>query len=62
MRHDLRTAQRPLAGLAVSAASPRVMYLDAHPHVGPVPNARKIKALDAYFAWLRKEAKKNQAN
>ena len=53
---------RPLAGLAVSAASPRVMHLDAHSHAGPVPNLKKLKVLDAYFAWLREEAKKRQAN
>ncbi len=47
---------------AFSASSQRVMYLDAHPHAGPVPNLKKLKVLDAYFAWLRKEAKKKRAN
>ncbi len=47
---------------AFSASSQRVMYLDTHPHVGPVPNLGKLKALDAYFAWLRDEAEKKQAN
>ncbi len=47
---------------AFSSSSQRVMYLDAHPHAGPVPNLKKLKALDAYFAWLREEAKKKQAN
>ncbi len=47
---------------AFSASSQHVIYLDAHPHVGPVPNLGKLKALDAYFAWLRKEAKKKRAN
>ncbi len=41
---------------ALSASSQQVMYLDAHPHAGSVPNIRKLKALDAYFAWLREEA------
>ncbi len=47
---------------AFSASSQRVMYLDTHPRAGPVPNLKKLKALDAYFAWLREEAKKKQAN
>ncbi len=42
---------------AFNASSQRVMYLDTHSHAGPVPNLKKLKALDAYFAWLRKEAK-----
>ncbi len=42
---------------AFSASSQRVMYLDTHPHAGPVPNLRQLKVLDAYFAWLREEAK-----
>ncbi len=47
---------------AFNASSQRVMYLDTHSHAGPVPNARKLKALDAYFAWLREEAHKKRAN
>jgi len=47
---------------AFTVSSQRVMYLDAHPHVGPVPNLQKLKVLDAYFAWLREEAKKKRAN
>ncbi len=47
---------------AFSSSSQRVMYLDAHPHAGPVPNMRKLKTLDAYFARLREEAKKEQAH
>ena len=46
---------------AFSASSQRVMYLDAHPHVGPVPNLRQLKVLDAYFRWRREEAKKKRA-
>jgi para-nitrobenzyl esterase len=45
---------------AFSASSPRVMYLDAHPHAGPVPNLRQLEVLDAYFAWLREQAKKKK--
>ncbi len=40
---------------AFSASSQRVMYLDTHPHAGPVPNLRQLKVLDAYFAWLREK-------
>ncbi len=40
---------------AFTASSQRVMYLDTHPHVGPVPNVRQLKALDAYFAWARQQ-------
>ncbi len=47
---------------AFTVSSQRVMYLDTHPHVGPVPNLRKLKVLDAYFAWLRAEAKKKPVN
>ncbi len=38
---------------AFSASSQRVMYLDARPHAGPVPNLEKLKVLDAYFTWSR---------
>ncbi len=41
---------------AFSASSPRVMYLDARPHAGPVPNLSKLEVLDRYFAHLRAEA------
>lgn len=41
---------------AFSASSPRVMYLDAEPHAGPVPNLRKLEVLDRYFAHVRAEA------
>ena len=47
---------------AFGPLSQRVMYLDAHPHAGPVPNLRQIQVFDADFAWLRKEAKKKSAN
>ncbi|MGH9715160.1 MAG: carboxylesterase/lipase family protein [Candidatus Acidiferrales bacterium] len=33
------------------------MYLDAHPHAGPVPNIAKLKVLDRYFAYRRAEAR-----
>jgi para-nitrobenzyl esterase len=41
---------------AFSASSPQVMYLDAHPHAGPVPNLRQLEVFDAYYAWRRAEA------
>ncbi len=47
---------------AFNASSQRAMHLDTHPHAGPVPNLEKLEALDAYFAWLRAEAKKKQAH
>ncbi len=47
---------------AFSASSQRVMYLDTRPFAGPVPNARMLKTLDAYFSRMRDEAKKKQAN
>ncbi len=40
---------------AFSASSPRVMYLDAHPHAGPVPNLSKLEVLDRYFSWARQQ-------
>jgi para-nitrobenzyl esterase len=37
----------------LSDASPQVMHFAQTPHVGPVPSAEALKALDAYFAWRR---------
>lgn len=45
-----------------SASSQRVMYLDAHPHAGPVPNMRQLKALDAYYRWRREDMTKKRAH
>jgi para-nitrobenzyl esterase len=36
-----------------SDAHPLVMYFSQTPHTGPVPSARSLKSLDAYFAWRR---------
>ncbi len=48
---------------AFTASSQRVMYLDAHPHTGPVPNMKQIKVFDAYYAHVRREeAQKKRAN
>lgn len=44
---------------AFSASSPRVMYLDAQSHVGPVPNLSKLEVLDAYFRSLREQERKS---
>lgn len=30
-----------------------VMYLDGHPHAGPVPSEVSLKILDGYFKWRR---------
>jgi para-nitrobenzyl esterase len=42
---------------AFSPADQRVMFFDAQPGARPVPNITQIKALDAYYAWRRDEAK-----
>jgi para-nitrobenzyl esterase len=36
-----------------SDGNPQVTYFSQTPHVGPVPSAESLKALDAYFAWRR---------
>ncbi len=46
---------------AFQATSPRTMLLDEHPGAHPVPGVRQMKIFDAYFQWLRKEAKKKRA-
>jgi para-nitrobenzyl esterase len=38
---------------AYSDGNPQVMYFSQTPHIGPVPSAESLKALDAYFAWRR---------
>ncbi|MGP8239554.1 MAG: carboxylesterase/lipase family protein [Limisphaerales bacterium] len=38
---------------AFSDTNPEVMYFSQTPHLGPVPSAQSLKALDAYFAWRR---------
>ncbi len=47
---------------AFNTSSQRVMYLDAQPHAGPVPNLRQLKVLDAYFAHLLGEAHAHSAD
>ena len=42
---------------AFSSADQRVMFFDGQPSARPVPNIQQIKALDAYYAWRRGEAK-----
>ena len=32
---------------------PVVMHFNQTPHTGPVPGARSLKVLDAYFKWRR---------
>jgi para-nitrobenzyl esterase len=38
---------------AFNDAHPEVMYFDKTPHPGPVPSAKALEVLDAYFAWRR---------
>ena len=38
---------------AFSDANPKVMYFSQTPHTGPVPSAKSLKVLDAYFKWRR---------
>jgi len=42
---------------AFTSADQRVMFFDGQPSARPVPNIQQIKALDAYYAWRRGEAK-----
>lgn len=36
-----------------SDKNPVVMYFSQTPHTGPVPNAKSLEVLDAYFKWRR---------
>jgi para-nitrobenzyl esterase len=45
---------------AFNAASERVMQFDTIASVRPTPNISQLKALDAYFAWRRQQAKPHQ--
>jgi para-nitrobenzyl esterase len=47
---------------AFGASSQKAMFLDADPGAHPMPNMQQIKALDAYFAWRRAEAKNKLGN
>ena len=38
---------------AFSEDDQKVMVFDAVPSARPVPNLERLKAFDAYFAWLR---------
>ena len=38
---------------AFSNTDPVVMYFNKTPHMGPVPSAKSLKVLDAYFKWRR---------
>lgn len=42
---------------AFTASSQQIMYFDGHSGAQPVPNLAQIKAMDAYFAWRREQAK-----
>jgi para-nitrobenzyl esterase len=43
-----------------TAESQRVLYLDGNPGPRPIPNRKQLEALDAYFAWRRQQAKKQE--
>jgi para-nitrobenzyl esterase len=43
-----------------TAANPKVMYFDGSPGMRPVPNLKQLKALDAYYAWRREQAKEKR--
>lgn len=47
---------------AFSASSQQAMFLDERAGTHPVPNMRRLKVFDQYFARRREEAKKKQAN
>ena len=38
---------------AFSEANPVAMYFNQTPHTGPIPSARSLEVLDAYFKWRR---------
>jgi len=38
---------------AFSDKDPEVMYFNQTPHTGPVPSAKSLEVLDAYFKWRR---------
>jgi para-nitrobenzyl esterase len=42
---------------AFTESSQRVMYFDGHSDSEPVPNITEVKAVDAYFAWRREQAR-----
>jgi para-nitrobenzyl esterase len=47
---------------AFTESSQRVMYFDGHSGSQPVPNITQIKAMDAYFAWRREQARASKKN
>ena len=46
---------------AFSPVNERVMKFDSIAAVRPTPNLRQLKALDAYYAWRREQAKERRA-
>ena len=42
---------------AFTESAQQVMYFDGHSGSQPVPNITQIKAMDAYFAWRREQAR-----
>jgi para-nitrobenzyl esterase len=47
---------------AFTESSQRVMYFDGASGSQPVPNITQIKAMDAYFAWRREQARASNKN
>ena len=45
-----------------SGSSQQVMYFDGQSSAQPLPNVTQLKAMDAYFAWRREQAKGKPAN
>jgi para-nitrobenzyl esterase len=47
---------------AFSATAQNAMLFDGNSSARPVPNMSQLKALDAYYAWRREEAKAKGVN
>jgi para-nitrobenzyl esterase len=47
---------------AFSEESPKVMYFEQEPHVGPVPSEASLNVLDNYFEWRRSPEGKEWVN
>lgn len=47
---------------AFSEESPKVMYFEQSPHLGPVPSEASLKVLDNYFEWRRSPEGKEWVN
>ena len=52
-RHGDPNGEGVPAWPAFSARNPQVMHFNQTPHIGPVPGAKSLSVLDAYFTWRR---------